>query len=164
MVMKQWRVGVAGAVVHQAQVLLVRHTYGEKRGRWALPGGYATQEERLDQSVIRELREETGMNAEVVDVIGLVTRYTERGGAVFVVFRLRALSGQAEADGVEVDRTGWFSLSELSAMTDEELWADIRRPAMAALEGGEGLLEDKRYSGRSERARGFLVRWDEMPI
>jgi ADP-ribose pyrophosphatase YjhB (NUDIX family) len=61
MVMKQWRVGVAGAVVHQGQVLLIRHTYGEKRGRWALPGGYATQEERLDQSVIRELREDMGL-------------------------------------------------------------------------------------------------------
>jgi ADP-ribose pyrophosphatase YjhB (NUDIX family) len=158
---KQWKIGVAGAVVHRGRVLLVRHTYGPKKGCWALPGGYTTHQERLDQSVVRELREETGIHVQVVDVIGMVTRYTERGGAVFVVFRLRPLSGQPEPDGVEVDRIGWFSFAELMAMTAEELMPDIRNPVLAALKGGPGLPEDERYPGRSETGRGFLVKWEE---
>lgn len=95
---RQWRVGADGAVVHQGRVLLVRHVYGDKKGRWALPGGYATHDERLDQTIVREVREETGVEAEVVDVIGLRTRYMERGGAVFVLFRLQPLSGQPLPD------------------------------------------------------------------
>ena len=60
---KRWKVGAAGAVVHGDRVLMVRHTYGEKQGRWALPGGYATHNERLDQTVVREVWVETGLNA-----------------------------------------------------------------------------------------------------
>ena len=65
---KRWRVGAAGAVVHEGRVLMVRHTYGEKEGRWALPGGYAGHDERLDQTAVREVREETGGEAESVPV------------------------------------------------------------------------------------------------
>jgi ADP-ribose pyrophosphatase YjhB (NUDIX family) len=161
-VTKQWKIGVAGAVVHQGRVLLACHTYGEKDARWALPGGYARQDERLDQAMLRELWEETRLRAQVSDIIGLVTRYTAKDAAVFVVFRLRLLSGQAQADGVEVDRLGWFSASQVAAMTDEELWYDIRRPTLAALRGGEGLLDDGRYPSRSEKARGFLIRWEKL--
>jgi ADP-ribose pyrophosphatase YjhB (NUDIX family) len=155
-----WRVGVAGAVVHEGRVLLVRHTYGETEGRWALPGGYTAAGERLDESAVRELREETGLSAEVVDNIGMVTRYTDRDNGVFVVFRMRAPEDQAQPDEAEVSRVGWFSLAEIAAMTDKELWPDSRHPALAALRGEAGLLEDARYPGRSDRARGFLVKWE----
>ena len=157
---KRWRVGVAGVVVHRERVLLVRHTYGEKQGRWAMPGGYTNNDERLDESVVRELREELGLETEVVDLIGLVTRYTERGGAVSAVFRLRPVSGQPVADGMEVNRLGWFSADEIAAMDDDQLWPDSRNPAMAALKAGNGLFDDDGYPGRSESNRGFLLRWD----
>jgi 8-oxo-dGTP diphosphatase len=153
-----WRIGVASALVREGRVLLVRHTYGEKKGLWALPGGYATPRERLDESAVRELLEETGITAEVVDVVGLVTRYSGQGGAVFAVFRMQPVSGQLEPDGVEIDQTGWFSAAEVVTMTDEELWSEIRNPVLTALTGGAGLLEDKSYPGRSKRARGFLVK------
>mgnify|MGYP001828201027 CR=1 FL=1 len=139
---------------------MVDHTYGEKQGRWAMPGGYTHHDERLDESVVRELREELRLETEVVDLIGLVTRYTERGGAVFVVFRLRPVSGQPVPDCVEVNRIGWFSAKEIAAMGDDELWPDSRNPAMAALKAGDGLFDNERYPGRSESDRGFLLRWD----
>ena len=153
-----WEIGVASALVHERRVLLVRHTYGEKKGRWALPGGYTTPKERLDESAVRELMEETGITAEVVDVIGMVTRYTDSGAAVFVVFRMRPVSGELEPDGIEVDQAGWFSVEQVANMTRKELWSDIRNPVLAALKGREGLLEDESYPGRSERARGFLAK------
>jgi 8-oxo-dGTP diphosphatase len=156
---KQWRVGAAAAVVHQGRVLMVRHTYGEKKGRWALPGGYATHDERLDQTAVREVREETGLAAEVVDVIGLRTRYTEHGGAVFVLFRLRPVSGQPAPDGVEVDRTAWFSAAEVEAMDDVEILPVAHNAALAALNRGNGLPEDKYLPARDETYRGFLLKW-----
>jgi hypothetical protein len=59
-----------------------------------------------------------------------------------------------------VSQVGWFSPAEIAAMTDKELWSDSRHPALAALRGEDGLLEDTRYPGRSEQARGFVVRWE----
>jgi ADP-ribose pyrophosphatase YjhB (NUDIX family) len=152
-----WQVGVAGAVIHRQRVLLVRHTYSEKQGRWALPGGFSLHSERLDESIVREILEETGLYAKVVDLIGLVTRYSEDEGSVFVVFRLHPMAGQPAPDGVEVDRLGWFTAEEVAAMTADELWSDIRNPALAALAGGDGLIEDGQYPGRSETARAFLL-------
>jgi 8-oxo-dGTP diphosphatase len=157
---KEWRIGAAGAVVHQGRVLMVRHTYGEKKGRWALPGGYATHDERIDQTAVREVREETGLAAEVVDVIGLRTRYTEHGGAVFVLFRLRPLSGQPAPDGVEVDRTAWFSAADVEAMDDAKILPVAHNAALAALNGGDGLPEDKLFPERDETYRGFLLQWE----
>lgn len=155
---KRWLVGASGAVVDCGQVIMVRYAYGSAKGHWALPGGYATHDERLDQTVVREVGEETGIEAEVVDVIGLRTQYTERGGAVFVLFRLRPIRGAPVPDGVEVDRVAYFSASEIAAMEDDELLAPARNAALAALQGGEGLPEDLRLPGRSETYRAFLLK------
>ena len=67
----RWKAGVAAAVVDGGRVLLVRHTYGEKVGRWVMPGGYAQSHERLDQAAVREVKEEVSLETEVVDAIAL---------------------------------------------------------------------------------------------
>ena len=95
-----WQVGVAGAIIHQEKVLLVHHTYSAKQGLWALPGGVATMNERLDESIVREITEEIGLHTKVVDLIGVVTRYNAQRGSVFAVFRLHLLGGSPVPDGV----------------------------------------------------------------
>jgi len=164
MTKKQWTVGVAAAVVQDGRVLMVRHTYGEKEARWALPGGFSQHDECLDESAVRELYEETGLVAEVVDAIGLVTRITPDGGAVFVVFRMRPVAATPPPvpDGAEVDRLNWFTAQEIAAMTKDELWYDIRNPALAALTGDTGFVEDPHYPRRTETTRGFIVPFDRI--
>jgi ADP-ribose pyrophosphatase YjhB (NUDIX family) len=154
---KTWTAGVAAAVVDGERVLLVRHTYGEKVGRWAMPGGYAKPNERLDQAAVREVKEEVGLQTEVIDAIALVTQTSAQGGAVFVVFRLRPLAGVATPDGVEVDRVGWFTVEEVRALGQQELWPDSRNPALAALCDDPGLVESPHYPDRSEKARAFIT-------
>jgi ADP-ribose pyrophosphatase YjhB (NUDIX family) len=154
---KQWRIGASGAVVHEGRALMVRHIYGDKAGRLALPGGYAAFGERLDETVVRELREETGLEVEIVDVIGLRTRYNDAGGALYVLFRARLLSGEALADGAEVDRVGWFSAQEIKTMNENELLPVARNAALAALTGREGLKEDEALPERAIAYRGFLI-------
>jgi ADP-ribose pyrophosphatase YjhB (NUDIX family) len=145
-------------VVREGRVLLVRHTYGQKTGVWTLPGGYAVHQELLDQSAVRELREETGLDAEVVDLIAVLTVYNEQGAGVFAVFRMQAPLGEPVPDGVEVAEARWFSLAELKAMPDDQLLPSIRNPVLAALEGDDGLTDDPQFPDRGESARGFLVR------
>jgi len=139
---------------------MVRHTYGEGKGCWVLPGGHATHGERLDETAVREVQEETGVEAEVVDVIGLRTRYTERGGAVFVLFRMRPLKGDLVPDGVEVDQVAYFTADEIAMMDDDKLFPVSRNAVRAALSGGDGLSEDKRFPERGETYRGFLLKWE----
>ena len=61
----------AAAVVRDAAggVLLVRHTYG--RLNWELPGGASEPGETLEETVLRELGEETGLTGRVERLAGL---------------------------------------------------------------------------------------------
>ncbi len=154
---RQWRVGASAAVVREDRVLMIRHTYGEKQEYWGLPGGYATHDERLDQTAIREVWEETGLMVAIVDVIGLRTQYSPRGGAVFVLFRARPLSGEPAPDGGEVNGVDWFSAGQIAALSDEDLLPVARNAGLAALRGGPGLGEDTHLPGKSDTCRGFLI-------
>ena len=54
-------VTVDAVVVQSGHVLLVRRRAAPGKGLWAMPGGFINQQERIEDAVIRELREETGI-------------------------------------------------------------------------------------------------------
>ena len=153
----RWLVGAAGAVVNAGRVLLIRYGHGKRKGLWSLPGGYAVPWERLDQTVVREIQEETGVRAEVVDVIGIRTRCTERGGGVFVLFRLKPLLGEPNPDGTEVDRAKYFSADQIQAMPHDEILTIARNAGLAALNHRRGLTPDDRAPGSGDAYRAFLL-------
>jgi 8-oxo-dGTP diphosphatase len=68
------RVGVGGVVIHQGQVLLVRRGQQPLKGHWSLPGGLVESGEELTHALRRELKEETGLSVEPIEVIGVFER------------------------------------------------------------------------------------------
>jgi ADP-ribose pyrophosphatase YjhB (NUDIX family) len=109
-----YNIGVGGAVLRGRQLLLVRRASRRGRGNWQLPGGFIEPDETVEQAVVREVQEETGVIAEVEGVLGLRNRYDpESGNGVYVVLLLRQLGGTVRADGHEVDQAGFFTLDEI---------------------------------------------------
>jgi ADP-ribose pyrophosphatase YjhB (NUDIX family) len=113
---KQWDVGVTGAVVRAGRVLFVRRNYEPSKGTWTLPGGFAEHTETLDEAVKRELREETGSEVEVLGVVGVRTRYTEKHGAVLVIFRCALIAGEPHADDYEISAAEFFDAEQIRAL------------------------------------------------
>jgi mutator protein MutT len=102
-------VGVGAVIVHDGQVLIVKRRYEPLAGRWSLPGGTLELGETLEAGVIREMREETGLDVEVGPVIEVFDRImlddTRRVRYHFVLvdYLCRPVGGELAA-GSDVDR------------------------------------------------------------
>jgi 8-oxo-dGTP diphosphatase len=67
-------VGVGAVIVHQGRVLLVQRGREPMKGRWTIPGGLVEIGESLHEAVVRETREETGLEVEPVELVELLDR------------------------------------------------------------------------------------------
>jgi mutator protein MutT len=112
-------VGVGGVVVRDGRALLVRRGKEPLYGRWTVPGGTVELGETLEEAVVREMEEETGLRVEPVALLTVFDRIERDGGRVvhhFVIvdYLCRWLSGEARAasDALEV---AWVSEAELAA-------------------------------------------------
>ncbi len=72
-------VGVGGVVVRGEHVLLVRRGREPLKGRWSIPGGRLELGEDLAAGVRRELREETGLVVEPIEVLAVFDRIVWQG-------------------------------------------------------------------------------------
>ncbi|WP_298716807.1 NUDIX hydrolase [uncultured Oceanisphaera sp.] len=59
------KVGVIAVVWHRQQVLLVKRKHAPHAGHWGFPGGKLEWSETMAEGAARELREETGVHAEM---------------------------------------------------------------------------------------------------
>jgi 8-oxo-dGTP diphosphatase len=83
------RLGAAAAIFNaRGEVLLVRHTYGALN--WELPGGAAEPQESAVETAVREVREETGIEAVPELLTGVY--YEREVDAHHFVFRCRVAS------------------------------------------------------------------------
>ena len=53
--------------------LVVKKRYGGLKGKWSLPAGFVDEGETADEAVVREVKEETGIDCTVKGLIGLRT-------------------------------------------------------------------------------------------
>jgi 8-oxo-dGTP diphosphatase len=67
-------VGVGGVVIHDGRALLIRRGSAPLQGEWSIPGGLLEVGETIEQGVVRELAEETGLQVRVVDLIEVFER------------------------------------------------------------------------------------------
>ena len=66
--------GVCGVVIAEdGKWLVVKKTYGGLKGKWSLPAGFVQPGETADEAVVREVKEETGIDTEVIGLFGLRT-------------------------------------------------------------------------------------------
>jgi len=116
-------IGVGAVVVDEGRVLLVRRGTEPMKGHWTLPGGLVELGEPLEAAVVREVREETGLIVEPLELIELLDRIHREGERVryhYVIadYLCRVAGGElraaSDADEVRwVERAEWNSHSAL---------------------------------------------------
>ncbi len=100
-------------------MLLVQRALGERRGDWAIPGGFVERGETADVAARREVLEEAGVVAEVEGLMAARSRVIGSGveNSAYLVFLLRASSQQAQPDEFEVTAARFFTLDEVQVLS-----------------------------------------------
>lgn len=117
----QWRVlwlahakfmaGITGVVRDDAgRVLLLRHRMWPEGRQWGLPTGYAKKGEDFGATVVREVREETGLEVKPGRLVSLTSGYKLR---IEVAYEARLVGGELTIGTFEILEARWFSPDEL---------------------------------------------------
>lgn len=94
------------------EILLTRRTGEPFKGQWCLPGGHIERYEAARDAIIREVKEETGLDFEARFFSYFDECISERGiHAVVMVFTGYG-TGLLDAQEGEVSEIGWFSVDE----------------------------------------------------
>ena len=136
-------VGVGGVIIDRGRALLIRRGSEPLLGEWSIPGGTLELGESLGNGVARELREETGVEVRVLDLIEVFDRiFLEDGptGAdakqrlrfhfVIVDYLCERLAGEPHA-GSDVTDVAFAREEELSRFHLTETATRVLKKAFA---------------------------------
>jgi ADP-ribose pyrophosphatase YjhB (NUDIX family) len=107
--------GASVVLVEDGRLLLVRHSY---RRDWSTPGGFLRKGEQPADAAVREVREELGLDVEVLtDGVWVVHARPH----VDVTFRARRTdpAQSAASQGPEIEAVEWFGLDQLPPLDPE---------------------------------------------
>jgi len=99
------------------RVLLVRRGHEPYTGRWSLPSGRAEPGEDVQEAASREVLEETGLDVEVGELLGVVRRQDPAGEFHYEIhdFACRVVGGRLVA-GDDAAEVGWFTEAQMAEL------------------------------------------------
>lgn len=146
---------------HSAGGVVVRRDGGEglvllikpnNRDYWQLPKGGIDRDELSEETAIREVREETGVNASILNDLEPITFFYQRKGQKYVktvdFFLMEYVSGSVDDHDHEVDEARWFDAQEACQTLTFESEQNVLRAALEFLKVQE-LPDDEACSRRS---------------
>lgn len=113
------------------EVLLIRRGAPPRLGEWSLPGGRIEPGESVRAAALRELREETGVEARLIGLIDVVDGVFPDAGRHYVLIDFAAewLSGEPTA-GDDAADAAFVPVVEALALV---AWSETRRIIEAAV-------------------------------
>jgi 8-oxo-dGTP diphosphatase len=128
-------VGVGGVVVQDGRALIVKRAHEPRKGEWSLPGGIVELGETLIEAARREIKEETGLDVEVGEVIEVFDRVHRLDGRIqyhFVIvdYLCRPIGGTLQA-GDDAESVAWVTADEIAAYGVNEFAARVIRKGLA---------------------------------
>ncbi|GED32842.1 NUDIX domain-containing protein [Brevibacillus centrosporus] len=133
---KVW-LGACGIVIRGEEALVVKKDYSGLKGQWSFPAGFVQEGETVDEAAVREVLEETGVEAVVRQVAGI------RSGVIkgsisdnMVVFWMDYVSGEPRPQEGEIAETCFTPIRELLTDPLSSTYLKIILPGYAKRESG----------------------------
>jgi 8-oxo-dGTP pyrophosphatase MutT (NUDIX family) len=150
-ILRTARATSAGGVVHRLIESRVQIALVHRRAPvlWALPKGTPDSGETIEETALRETREETGLEVEIEARLQSIRYFFVRGTTRFHktvhFFLMRPIGGSLDAHDAEFDEVRWTDLSEALAIMSHATERSVVEEAAA-------LIETRRASVRSAEA------------
>ncbi len=122
-----------GCIVNEhGQILLQRRADKEQ---WGFPGGAMELGESAEETAKREIMEETGLEVEILQLIGVYTKIfdvypnSDQCQSILFFFKVKVLGGELKFDGEETLELRFFDLDKVPKLVNqqhEELLKDVR--------------------------------------
>ncbi|MFQ5837503.1 MAG: NUDIX domain-containing protein [Thermoplasmata archaeon] len=108
---------VDGLVLHEGKLVAIKRRYYPFQGLFCLPGGIVEYGETVEEAVVREVEEETGLKTKVASLLGVYSNPDRdpRGHVVSLAFELEVVGGEL-VSGSDATEVGLLSLDDLPEM------------------------------------------------
>ncbi len=105
---------VDAIIQYEGKIVLIKRLNEPYKGYYALPGGIVEYGERVEDAVLREVEEETGLKGEIHSLVGVYSdpHRDPRGHFVSICFIVLPVGGELKA-GSDAREVGLFSLDNL---------------------------------------------------
>jgi len=132
--------GVVVNAAHEVVVIVPTRRAADGSRVLALPKGHPDGRESAVEAALREVREEAGVEAELVDSLGEVRYWYQRSGKriakVVEFFLLRYVSGDVDDHDHEVEHARWVPAAEAAETLTYAGERDMVREALSRLQRG----------------------------
>jgi ADP-ribose pyrophosphatase YjhB (NUDIX family) len=169
---------VSTIVADDRQILLVRRANEPYKGQWCLPSGFAEIDESIEEAAVRELEEETGLQARIIDLVDVdsCTNYFY-GDLIFLTFEAVNIGGTL-SPGSDTVAVKYYPIDRIPALAFDsntkaiqayvedksDYWA-IEDSFSAAVDGrqsrkkSKGLLSDRLVGVIQENKEIIVDSW-----
>jgi 8-oxo-dGTP diphosphatase len=127
--MLRWEVRMQRRRVDVAYVLILDDAHEhvllvQDNGYWSLPGGAREVGEMLEETAIREVKEETGLVVTLGGIVQVTERFIHADHTLFVTFRGVITGGQIGSSDPEIGAIGWQTIAAAERLVP--YYRDIR--------------------------------------
>ncbi|MGH2807884.1 MAG: NUDIX hydrolase [Actinomycetota bacterium] len=108
-------IGVGAIVVREGSILMVKRGKEPAKGLWSVPGGRLEHGEYITQAVAREVKEETGLDVEVGELLGV---FEVVGDTHYVILdHVATVSGEQQLQpGSDAEEVRWVKLEDVATL------------------------------------------------
>jgi mutator protein MutT len=119
-------VGVGAIVTHEGRLLMVRRAKDPGRGLWSVPGGHVENGEYLADALTREVKEETGLDVQVGELIGILELPAE-DHLIILDYHAIVLGDREPRPGDDVDEARWVAFDDVTDLECTALFHETLR-------------------------------------
>ena len=116
------------ALIKDNKILFIKRIRGDYVGMWGMPGGKIEKHEHLSEAALREIKEESGIDAEFKEHLGVISEHLIENDNVSQHFLLHLCELEPRTTEITCNQEGklaWFNLDKLEEMKDQVIPSDL---------------------------------------